>query len=70
MKNPDEVWLNRTKEDAALGLKRLSNYTLVKYYKNEAMAIYCRMEKGKLIFKTWFPLRNKRAGKGILIRKK
>jgi len=57
-------------EDIENNVKTLNSYTMIKYYKGEAMGIYCRVMAEKLVFNTWFPIKDKRVRNGLLVKKK
>lgn len=71
LKNPDEIWLNSEKAG-----QPYTNYTLVKYYRDEVLVVCCRIENGKTNeIRTWFPLHMDKAvinktRRGLLIYKK
>ena len=70
MQNPDEVWISRTINDIANNKKTLNYYTMIKYFKGEAMGVYCQITPEKLVFNTWFPIKDKGVRSGLLIKKK
>lgn len=67
--NPDEVWLNRDINSKSNDIKNINNYIMIKYYKETPLAIVCKVENKKLIFKTWYELKNKSIRGGILLKK-
>lgn len=69
MKNPDEVWLGNEFKDRDNSEVRLNNWILIKYYNGIGIACVCKLDKGKMIFKSWYEVRNSKIRKGILIKK-
>lgn len=70
--NPDEVWLGQEYKDRN---KRtddyyLSNYILIKHYKNVSIAVVGKIENNELVWKTWYPVNDKNKRRGLLIKKK
>lgn len=73
--NPDEVWLGRDHANKQSKDMRLTNYIMLKHYKNDTVAVSCKVEDDMFLFKTWFPVGEKklvrdRVRSGLLIRKK
>ena len=67
---PDEVWLGRERKDRINKVKALDNYVMIKYYKDEAIAVTGKVERAKLTLKSWYVLRDKAPRRGLLIRKR
>lgn len=54
---PDEVWLNdEIKHDL------LDTYCLLKYYRDEVLAVNYRIEGEKLVLKTWYVMQTRTPG--------
>lgn len=70
MADPDEVWLGSEYKDRENPESRLNNWILIKYYKGVAVACVCKIEKRKMVFKSWYEVRNPKIRKGILVRKR
>lgn len=70
MSDPDEVWLGNEYKDRENPESRLNNWILIKYYKGVGIACICKLEKGKMAFKSWYEVRNPKIRKGLLIKKK
>ena len=68
--HPDEVWLGRTNEDIGNGIKALDSYVFIKHYQDQSIAVAGKIKDEKLIFTTWFPVRDKNVRKGLLIKKR
>lgn len=66
--NPDEVWLGRTDEDFGNGIKALDSYLFIKHYTNQTIAVAGKIKGDKLIFSTWFPIKDKNVRRGILVK--
>ena len=66
--NPDEVWLARTVEDLGNGIKALDNYVFIRHYKDQSIAVAGKVKGDKLLFSTWFPVRDKKVREGLLIK--
>ena len=67
---PDEVWLARERKDRINKVKAIDNYVMIKYYKDEAIAVAGKVDKSKLTLKSWYVLKDKNARRGLLIRKR
>ena len=67
---PDEVWLGRERKDRINKVKAIDNYVMIKYYKDEAIAVAGKVDKSKLTLKSWYVLKDKNARRGLLIRKR
>ena len=67
---PDEVWLARERKDRINKVKAINNYVMIKYYKDEAIAVVGKVDKSKLTLKSWYVLKDKNARRGLLIRKR
>jgi SPP1 gp7 family putative phage head morphogenesis protein len=68
MASPDEIWLNND------GSKSFDNFSLIKYYKGRAVSVNYRVEKGKLVIKSWGELSPAKAirdkkRRGLLIKR-
>jgi len=68
--SPDEVWLARERKDRINKVKAIDNYVMIKYYKDEALAVAGKVDKSKLTLKSWYVLKDKNARRGLLIRKR
>ena len=66
---PDEVWLARERKDRINKVKAIDNYIMIKYYKDEAIAVAGKVDKSKLTLKSWYVLRDKNVRRGLLIKK-
>lgn len=69
VKNPDEVWLGRDQGNSQKTDMSLSNYNLIKYYKDTALAVSLKIEKNKMKLKTWFVLKDSGKRRGLLIKR-
>ena len=67
---PDEVWLARERKDRINKVKAIDNYVMIKYYKDEAIAVAGKVDKSKLTLKSWYVLKDKNARRGLLIKKR
>ena len=69
---PDEVWLGQEYKDKNKGDDNyyLSNYIMIKHYKDVSIAVVGKIENGELVWKTWYPVRDNNVRKGLLIRRK
>lgn len=65
--DPDEVWLSRDKKDSKNGRNALNNYIMIKYYEGVALAVVSKIEKGNLILKSWFEVKDKNIRRGLLL---
>lgn len=55
LQNPDEVWLNNEiGKNAQEKAERLDTYCLMKFYRDEVVAVNCRIEGEELVLKTWY----------------
>lgn len=68
-KNPDEVWLGRENRNANSTDMQLSNFTMIKYYKDTALVVSCKIEYGEYTLKSWYLLRDPNKRRGLLIKK-
>ncbi len=68
-KNPDEVWLGQDNSNMQLKDMKLSNYNLIKYYKNTTLVVSVKLENEQCVFKTWYLLKDKNKRRGLLIKK-
>ena len=66
---PDEVWLGRDRKDRNTHVKAVNNYIMIKYYKDEAITVIGKVERAKLMLKSWYVLRDKNVRRGLLIKK-
>ena len=66
---PDEVWLGRDRKDRNNHVRAVNNYIMIKYYKDEAIAVIGKVERAKLMLKSWYVLRDKNVRRGLLIKK-
>ena len=66
--SPNEVWLGRTDETLGNNIKKLDCYIFIKHYKNISIAVAGKIKGDKLIFSTWFPVRDKKVREGLLIK--
>ena len=66
---PDEVWLGRDRKDRNTHVRAVNNYIMIKYYKDEAIAVIGKVERAKLMLKSWYVLRDKNVRRGLLIKK-
>jgi SPP1 gp7 family putative phage head morphogenesis protein len=67
--SPDEVWLGRDRKDQAAGRRRLNNFIMLKFYREVALAVVAKVEKGELLFKSWYVARDKKVRRGLLIKR-
>lgn len=67
MKNPDEVWLGIDPTD---NNKELNNFKMVKFFKGKAVSCVGKVQKGRLLFKTFYEVNTPRVRQGLLIKKK
>ena len=55
LQNPDEVWLNNEIEkNAQEKAEELNTYCLMKFYRDEVVAVNYRIEGEELVLKTWY----------------
>lgn len=55
LQNPDEVWLNNEIEkNAQEKVEELNTYCLMKFYRDEVVAVNYRIEGEELVLKTWY----------------
>ena len=66
---PDEVWLGRENRNANSNDMQLSNYTMIKYYKDTSLVVSGKIEYGEFILKSWYLLRDPNKRRGLLIKK-
>ena len=71
-KNPDEVWLGQEYKDRNKQIDDyyLTNYSMIKFYRDTTLIVNCKLENNVMTFKTWYQLKDKRKRSGILIKKK
>ena len=70
MADPDEVWLGQELKDSAVNDPYLNNWLLIKYYKGVAVVCVCKLQQDKMVFKSWYELKDKKVRNGFLVRKK
>lgn len=70
MKHPDEVWLGQNFKDKQMNDYQLTQWLYIKYYNEVALVCVCKIQKGKLVFKSWHELKDTEKRKGILIYRK
>ena len=68
--HPDEVWLGRTSDDIGNDIKVLENYILIKHYHNQSIAVVFNSNGNDMIFKTWYPVNDKKVRSGLLLKRK
>jgi SPP1 gp7 family putative phage head morphogenesis protein len=54
--NPNEIWLNDNSSP------RFDNFNLIKYYNDKVIVANYKVEKGKLVLKTWYELQTEHIG--------
>lgn len=70
MADPDELWLGQEYKDRDNKESKLTNYIWIKYYKERAVACVSKVENNRMVFKSWFEVRNPKIRSGLLLRKK
>lgn len=70
LSNPDEVWLSHEFKDEKKKESRLNNWISIRYYKGIALACVCKIEDGKMVFKSWYELKDAKVRSGVLVYKK
>lgn len=71
LRNPDEVWLNNEINKNALDKEEeLDTYCLLKFYRDEVMAVNYKIEGERLVLKTWYIMQTNLKGKTIAYMKK
>ena len=69
--NPDEVWLNNEIEKNSLEkAEQLDTYCLLKFYRDEVMAVNYKIEGEALVLKTWYVMQTNLKGKTVAYMKK
>lgn len=73
--NPDEVWLGRDHANIQSDDMKLTNYNMLKHYKDKTLVVSCKVEDDMFLFKTWFHVGESKIVRdkirsGLLIRKK
>ena len=75
--NPDEVWLGRDHANIQSDDMKLTNYNMLKHYKDKTLVVSCKVEDDMFLFlfKTWFHVGETKIVRdkirsGLLIRKK
>ena len=69
--NPDEVWLNNEIEKNALEkTEQLDTYCLLKFYRDEVLAVNYKIEDEALVLKTWYIMQTNLKGKTVAYMKK
>ena len=70
LSDPDEVWLSHEYKDEGNPESRLNNWISIRYYNGKALACVCKLEKDRMVFKSWYELMNPKVRSGILIFRK
>lgn len=70
MADPDELWLGQEYKDRDNKESKLTNYIWIKYYKERAVACVSKVENNRMVFKSWFEVRNPKIRSGLLLKKK
>lgn len=70
MADPDELWLGQEYKDRDNKESKLTNYIWIKYYKERAVACVSKVENNRMVFKSWFEVRNPKIRSGLLLRRK
>ena len=69
--DPDEVWLNNEIEKNALEkTEQLDTYCLLKFYRDEVLAVNYKIEGDALVLKTWYIMQTNLKGKTVAYMKK
>lgn len=69
--NPDEVWLNNEIEKNSLEkAEQLDTYCLLKFYRDEVVAVNYKIEGEALVLKTWYVMQTNLKGKTVAYMKK
>ena len=56
MKAPDEVWIGQDEKDKKADDNYLNRWFYIKYYDGVAIVYVCKIQDGKLNFKSWYEL--------------
>ena len=67
MKYPDEVWIGQDEKDKQGSDQLLNRWFYIKYYDSIAIVCVCKIQDGKLNFKSWYELHDNKVRKGLLI---
>lgn len=70
MKEPDEVWIGQDEKDKKADDNYLNRWFYIKYYDSVAIVCVCKIQDGKLNFKSWYELYDDKVRKGLLIYRK
>lgn len=70
MKEPDEVWIGQDEKDRKADDNYLNRWFYIKYYDGVAIVCVCKIQDGKLNFKSWYELYDDKVRKGLLIYRK
>lgn len=70
MKYPDEVWIGQDEKDKKADDNYLNRWFYIKYYDSVAIVCVCKIQDGKLNFKSWYELYDDKVRKGLLIYRK
>lgn len=70
MKDPDEVWIGQDEKDKKADDNYLNRWFYIKYYDSVAIVCVCKIQDGKLNFKSWYELYDDKVRKGLLIYRK
>ena len=68
--DPDEVWLSNEYKDRDNPESRLNNWISIKYYNGRAIACICKLEGERMVFKSWYELKDPKVRRGILVFRK
>ena len=67
MKYPDEVWIGQDEKDKQGSDQYLNRWFYIKYYDGVAIVCVCKIQDGKLKFKSWYELHDDKVRKGLLV---
>ena len=70
LEDPDEVWLSNEYKDEGNPESRLNNWISVRYYNGRTIACVCKLEGDRMVFKSWYELRDPKVRSGILVFRK
>ena len=70
LSDPDEVWLSNEHKDRDNPESRLNNWISIRYYNGKAIACVCKLEGDRMVFKSWYELKDPKARSGILVFRK
>lgn len=65
--DPDEVWLGNEFKDEDNPEARLNNWIHIRYYNGKALACVCKLEGDKMVFKSWYELKDPKVRTGMLL---